>query len=133
MNTFYYSYKSTDFIEQNIELLQCVEQIEAGYFTPDQPDALKDVANSLRFYDRFHVCADYADYIRCQEKVSETYKNQDKWLKMCLFNISSSGKFSTDRTIKEYANDIWNVEPGTVQLPPPYETEDARIPPSDGF
>lgn len=74
MNTFYYSYKSTDFIEQNIELLQCVEQIEAGYFTPDQPDALKDVANSLRFYDRFHVCADYADYIRCQEKVSETYK-----------------------------------------------------------
>nr|CAD2168552.1 unnamed protein product [Meloidogyne enterolobii] len=120
-------YKSTDFIEQNIELLQCVEQIEAGYFTPDQPDALKDVANSLRFYDRFHVCADYADYIRCQEK------NQDKWLKMCLFNISSSGKFSTDRTIKEYANDIWNVEPGTVQLPPPYETEDARIPPSDGF
>uniref|UniRef100_A0A915N4P9 Alpha-1,4 glucan phosphorylase n=1 Tax=Meloidogyne javanica TaxID=6303 RepID=A0A915N4P9_MELJA len=126
-------YKSTDFIEQNIELLQCVEQIEAGYFTPDQPDALKDVANSLRFYDRFHVCADYADYIRCQEKVSETYKNQDKWLKMCLFNISSSGKFSTDRTIKEYANDIWNVEPGTVQLPPPYETEDARIPPSDGF
>uniref|UniRef100_A0A915N779 Alpha-1,4 glucan phosphorylase n=1 Tax=Meloidogyne javanica TaxID=6303 RepID=A0A915N779_MELJA len=126
-------YKSTDFIEQNIELLQCVEQIEAGYFTPDQPDALKDVANSLRFYDRFYVCADYADYIRCQEKVSETYKNQDKWLKMCLFNISSSGKFSTDRTIKEYANDIWNVEPGTVQLPPPYETEDARIPPSDGF
>uniref|UniRef100_A0A1I8BD89 Alpha-1,4 glucan phosphorylase n=1 Tax=Meloidogyne hapla TaxID=6305 RepID=A0A1I8BD89_MELHA len=126
-------YKSTDFIEQNIELLQCVEQIEAGFFTPDQPDALKDIANCLRFYDRFHVCADYSDYIRCQERVSKTYKNQDKWLKMCLFNISSSGKFSTDRTIKEYANDIWNIEPGTVQLPPPYETEDAQIPPSDGF
>jgi starch phosphorylase len=128
------SYKSTDFIESNYELLQCVEQIDEGFFTPDQPDALKDVANCLRFYDRFHVCADFKDYIRCQDKVSETYKNQDKWLKMCLNNIASSGKFSTDRTIKEYANEIWNIESkNTVQLPPPYETEDARIPASDGF
>ncbi|KAF7639970.1 Alpha-1,4 glucan phosphorylase [Meloidogyne graminicola] len=129
-------YKSIDFIEQNVELLQCVEQIEAGFFTPDQPDDLKDVANSLRFYDRFHVCADYADYIRCQELVSKTYKDQDKWLKMCLLNISSSGKFSTDRTIKEYAKDIWNIGNGTVQLPPPYETEDDKNPPpssSNGF
>ena len=51
-----------------------MEQIEAGFFTPDQPDALKDVANCLRFYDRFHVCADFADYILCQERVSQTYK-----------------------------------------------------------
>jgi starch phosphorylase len=139
-----------DFIEENPELKQIVEQLEGGFFTPDQPEALKDLANMLRCHDRFYVCADFADYIKCQELVSKTYQvgrgdragwgqwrfdgqDQDKWLKMCLFNISSSGKFSTDRTIAEYAKHIWGIQPGLIQLPPPYETEDEQNPASDGF
>lgn len=51
------------------------------------------------------------------------FQNPDKWLKMCLHNIASSGKFSTDRTITEYSRQIWNIEPGTIQLPAPYESE----------
>lgn len=60
-------------------------------------------------------------------------QDQDKWLKMCLFNIAASGKFSTDRTIEEYAKQIWDIQPGLIQLPPPYETDDERQPASDGF
>ncbi|KAI3416066.1 hypothetical protein GPALN_005618 [Globodera pallida] len=126
-------YDANEFIGKNAELTQILEQIEGGFFSPDNPDLLKDLANSLRNHDRFYVCADYADYVKTQEKVSATYQDQDKWQKMCLFNIAASGKFSTDRTIAEYARDIWSVEPGAVQLPPPYETEDERQPAQDGF
>jgi starch phosphorylase len=116
-------YNANEFINKSEELAQCIDQIESGYFTPDQPDLLKDLASSLRNHDRFYVCADYEEYIKCQDLVSKTYANQDKWNKMCLFNISSCGKFSTDRTISEYAREIWGIEPGAIQLPPPYETE----------
>lgn len=114
-------YDAQEFIAKNEELAECIDQIESGYFTPDQPDCLKDIAQSLRKHDRFYVCADYEDYIKCQELVSETYKDRMKWNKMCLYNIAASGKFSTDRTISEYARDIWDIEPGTIQLPPPYQ------------
>lgn len=126
-------YNAIEYIETNEELKQIMEQIESGFFTPDHPDSLKDLANALRHHDRFYVCADFDDYIKCQELVSETYQDQNKWLKMCLYNIAASGKFSTDRTIDEYAKQIWSIQPGLIQLPPPYETEDERNPASDGF
>uniref|UniRef100_A0A915DQZ9 Alpha-1,4 glucan phosphorylase n=1 Tax=Ditylenchus dipsaci TaxID=166011 RepID=A0A915DQZ9_9BILA len=116
-------YDANQYIKANKDLTQIMDQIETGFFTPDHPDQLKDLANSLRNHDRFYVCADYEDFIKVQDKVSETYKDQDKWLKMCLYNIASTGKFSTDRTITEYARQIWSMEPGTVQLPAPYESE----------
>lgn len=116
-------YDANEFIKASKGLTQILDQIETGFFTPDNPDMLKDVANSLRHHDRFYVCADYEDFIKAQDKVSETYKDQDKWLKMCLYNIASTGKFSTDRTISEYARQIWGIEPGTIQLPAPYESE----------
>lgn len=50
-------------------------------------------------------------------------QDQEKWLKMCLYNIAATGKFSTDRTISEYAREIWDIEPGTIQLPAPYESQ----------
>lgn len=73
-NLFFSSYNALEYIEKNPELKQIIEQIESGFFTPDQPDALKDLANSLRCHDRFYVCADYADYIKCQDLVSKTYQ-----------------------------------------------------------
>jgi len=114
-------YNANDFIDKNEELATCIDQIESGFFTPDQPDALQDIANVLRNHDRFLVCADYEDYIRCQDVVAETYKDRNKWNRMCLLNIAASGKFSSDRAISEYAKEIWNIEPGAIQLNPPYE------------
>jgi starch phosphorylase len=114
-------YNAQDFINKNKDLSQIIDQIETGFFTPDTPDLLKDLAASLKYHDRFYVCADYEDYIRCQDKVSKTYEDREKWLKMALHNIASTGKFSTDRTISEYAREIWDMEPGEIQLPPPYE------------
>jgi starch phosphorylase len=116
-------YNANEFINKSKSLSQIIDQIENGFFTPDQPDLLRDLANSLKNHDRFYVCADYEDFIRVQDEVSETYLDQDKWQKMCLYNIAATGKFSTDRTIAEYCREIWGINPGTIQLPPPYETE----------
>ena len=114
-------YNANDFISKSSGLAQCIDQIESGYFTPDQPDLLKDLANSLRHHDRFLVCADYDSYIKKQEEVSKVYHDRQKWIKMALHNIASSGKFSTDRTISEYATEIWGVEPNAIRLQAPYE------------
>ena len=74
------------------------------------------------------LLADYEDYILCQERVSQLYSNPLEWTKKCLLNIASSGKFSSDRTIAEYAKDIWNVQPTLDKMSIPGEEK----PSSDG-
>ncbi|CAI2735330.1 unnamed protein product [Schistosoma spindalis] len=114
-------YHPQEYIEKEPELKLCLEQIRDGFFSPDNPHLFKDIYNSLAFDDRFLLCADYASYIRVQQEVEEAYKDELRWSKMMLMNIASSGKFSSDRTIREYARDIWGVEPSTIKLPPPFE------------
>jgi starch phosphorylase len=59
--------------------------------------------------DRYCILADYASYVDCQEKVSQVYRDQEKWTKMAIFNVARSGKFSSDRAINEYAQNIWHI------------------------
>ncbi|MCP9262619.1 Alpha-1,4 glucan phosphorylase [Dirofilaria immitis] len=108
------------------ELAKIVDQIDTGFFSPDQPDLLRDVAMALKKWDRFMVCADYDAFIKCQQEVEQTYQNPDKWTRMTLMNIASSGKFSTDRTIAEYARQIWDVVPGELKLPAPFESAEQQ-------
>ncbi|KIH65128.1 glycogen phosphorylase, muscle form [Ancylostoma duodenale] len=117
-------YNAETFINNSPALKQIVEQIEAGMFTPEQPDQLRDLTNMLRHHDRFLVCADFDAYVACQDKVAQTYRDQQKWCRMALMNIASTGKFSTDRTIMEYAREIWGIEHGETALPAPYEHVD---------
>lgn len=114
-------YRPMDYIEGNLELKLCLEQIRDGYFSPEDPSLFKDIYNSIAYHDTYLLCADYTDYLRAQAEVEAAYKDEQKWAKMMLMNIASSGKFSSDRTIREYARDIWGVEPSTVKLPPPSE------------
>ncbi|GAA55581.1 glycogen phosphorylase muscle form [Clonorchis sinensis] len=119
-------YRPGDYIEKNPELKLCLEQIRDGYFSPENPQLFTDIYNSLVFDDRFLLCADYADYMHAQKEVEVAYKDETRWARMMLMNIASSGKFSSDRTIRDYARDIWGVEPSTVKLPPPFEPVDKK-------
>ncbi|CAJ0920936.1 unnamed protein product, partial [Mesorhabditis belari] len=114
-------YRAEDFIAESPTLKRIIEEIEAGMFTPEDPGQLKEVADMLRTNDRFMVCADFDAYIKCQDKVAEAYLDQEKWTRMALMNIASTGKFSADRTIAEYSREIWNIEPNAERLPAPYE------------
>ncbi|EDL36583.1 mCG3168, isoform CRA_a, partial [Mus musculus] len=109
-------YEAKEYYEALPELKLVIDQIDNGFFSPNQPDLFKDIINMLFYHDRFKVFADYEAYVKCQEKVSQLYMNQKAWNTMVLKNIAASGKFSSDRTIKEYAKDIWNMEPSDLKI-----------------
>ena len=71
--------------------------------------------DNLRYSDPYLVLADYADYIDCQKRVSETWLDKEKWLSMSILNTARSGKFSSDRAIREYCEQIWNAVPMPVR------------------
>ena len=77
--------------------------IRDGFFTPGCENEFKDLVDMLLYHDRFLTLADYRAYITSQELVSEVYRDQARWAEMAINNIASSGKFSSDRTISEYA------------------------------
>ncbi|XP_036979543.1 glycogen phosphorylase, brain form isoform X1 [Acanthopagrus latus] len=114
-------YNAREFYERLPELKLAVDQIQAGFFSPAEPELFKDLIHMLLSHDRFKVFADFEAYVRCQQRVSELYKNPTEWTKMVIRNIAASGKFSSDRTISQYAREIWGVEPSDVKIPPPNE------------
>ncbi|KAG2468958.1 PYGM protein, partial [Polypterus senegalus] len=112
-------YNAKDYYDRIPELKQVIDQIGSGFFSPKQPDMFKDMYNMLMYHDRFKVFADYEAYIKCQESVSALYKNTKEWTKKVIHNIAGSGKFSSDRTIAQYAREIWGVEPHMSKLAAP--------------
>lgn len=62
------------------------------------------------------VLADYQAYIDCQGEVSKAYQDQDKWVRMSILNSARMGKFSSDRAVKEYCDQIWNIDPVSIEL-----------------
>ncbi|XP_027622155.1 glycogen phosphorylase, brain form [Tupaia chinensis] len=112
-------YNAREYYERLPELRQAVDQISSGFFSPKDPDCFRDVVNMLMYHDRFKVFADYDAYIQCQAQVDQLYRNPKEWTKKVIRNIACSGKFSSDRTITEYAREIWGVEPSDLQIPPP--------------
>lgn len=117
-------YNAWDYYNALPEAKQCIDQISGGFFSPNNPDEFKDITDVLMKWDRFYLLADYEDYIKTQDRVSQIYKDSSKWATMAINNIASSGKFSSDRTIEEYAREIWGVEPSWKSLPDPNEPRD---------
>ena len=92
-----------------------------GTFCPENPDLFRELYDSLlNGYggraDEYFVLADFEDYVRAQQEVDATYKDKEKWAKMAIINTAKSGKFSSDRTIKQYANEIWNLKPVHIEM-----------------
>ncbi|KAA0187178.1 Alpha-1 4 glucan phosphorylase, partial [Fasciolopsis buskii] len=116
-------YRPQDYIEKIPMLKLALEQIRDGHFSPNNPTLFQDIYNSIAHSDRYFLCADYEDYIRAQRDVNHVFRvcsnDQMRWARMSVLNTVSSGKFSSDRTIAEYATDIWGVNPERhVALPP---------------
>ncbi|CAL8267657.1 unnamed protein product [Merluccius merluccius] len=112
-------YHAAEYYNRLPELKQAMDQISGGFFSPKQPDLFKEIVNMLMHHDRFKVFADYEDYIKCQETVNDLYKNPKEWTKKVIYNIAGSGKFSSDRTIAQYAREIWGMEPTLEKIPAP--------------
>jgi len=102
------------YYDTNPELKRVMDMIASGLFSPSEPDLFLPLLDSLLVDDPFMVMADYAAYIQCQEHVSRTYEDQNRWTRMSILNAARIGRFSADRTISEYAQQIWQVGPVPV-------------------
>jgi starch phosphorylase len=96
-------------IEASPELSQAVAAISSGVFSPDDPNRYRDLMNGLYQSDWFMVAADFDSYAACQREVDSVWRNSPDWYARAIRNVARVGWFSSDRTIRQYAKEIWNV------------------------
>ena len=105
-------YNPEQIINADPNLKRVVELLKSGHFNPVETDRFNDIINGLTSpHDPWMTVADFSSFIAAQQRVATDYQNQQKWTKMSILNTAHSGKFSTDRTMTEYNNDIWKLEP----------------------
>ncbi len=108
-------YNPWNYYNSNENLKSVLDWLVSDYFSPSDPGAFMPLRKSvLDWGDPFMVCADYQSYCDAQDRLAEAYKDRSVWAKMAIMNTARMGKFSSDRTIREYAAGIWNLDP----LPP---------------
>jgi len=90
-------------------LQEIFKLIQSNFLSPVEFGMFDPIVNNLMHTDYFLVCADFDSYCRMQDTVSRAYLNRAEWTKKAILNVSASGKFSSDRAIREYADDIWKV------------------------
>lgn len=104
-------YNPKDYYESNAELREVLDMIGSGFFSLEEPNRFRPIIDSLLQHgDHYLLLADYASYIACQLKVEAAYRNQQEWVKKAILNVANMGKFSSDRTILQYAEKIWNAK-----------------------
>ncbi len=109
-------YRPADYIDGNDELKAVLGLISAGQFSHGDIEVFRPLVDNLWHDDPFLVLADYKSYVDCQDEVAAAWQDRDTWSRMLIFNAARSGKFSSDRAITQYCDDIWNVGPVTVEL-----------------
>jgi starch phosphorylase len=109
-------YRPGDCVAGNAELRAVLDLIGGGHFSRGDTEVFRPLVENLTQSDPFLVLADYAAYVACQEKVSAAWRDTDHWTLMSILNTARSGKFSSDRAIAEYCDEIWNVPAVTVRL-----------------
>ena len=109
-------YDPMDYYDSNAELKAVIDHIANGYFSHGNKELFKPIVDSLMYHDEYMLFADYQAYIDCQEMVGEAYRDQDKWTQMSILNSARMGKFSSDRTIREYCEEIWKVQPIAIEI-----------------
>jgi len=103
-------YRPRDEYERNVELREAIDLISSGFFSPEDKNLFKPLVDSLLEEDRYLVLADFASYAAKQEEVARTYKDPEAWARKAILNVAQAGIFSSDRTIKQYAEEIWRVK-----------------------
>lgn len=109
-------YNPMHYIERNPELQLVLDLITSGFLSKGDPHLFKPLVDSLVYHDEYMLMADYQSYIECQEKVDAAYRAQERWTTMSILNVARIGRFSSDRSIREYAEKIWGTKPVKVTI-----------------
>jgi starch phosphorylase len=109
-------YQPTEYYTNNQELKTVIDMIEKGFFSDNDREIFKPLIHALLNNDYFMVMSDFKSYYDIQNEITNAYLGKNRWIKMSIKNTAGMGKFSTDRTIKEYADEIWNVRSVPIRL-----------------
>jgi len=99
------------------ELREALDQIAAGYFSRGDRETFTPIVDALLGRDEYFVLADFRAYVECQERVAAAFRDPARWDRMSVLNVARVGRFSSDRAIREYCENIWKVGPIPVSLP----------------
>jgi starch phosphorylase len=109
-------YRPASYVEGNPQLAEAIHLIASGHFSHGDTEVFRPLVDNLCHHDPFLVLADYAEYVACQDKVTAAWKDPEQWTRMSILNTARAGKFSSDRAIREYCDEIWKVKPVSVEL-----------------
>jgi len=109
-------YRPREIYQTDLLLKEVLDLIASGLFSPEEPALFQPLLDSLLNEDPYFCLADFASYAHTQEEVARAYLNSHRWGQQAIYNVARVGRFSSDRTIREYAEEIWNVAP--VELSP---------------
>ena len=108
-------YNPRDYYQSNDELKTAIDLITSVFSQGDE-SLFKPIVDNLLNEDPYLLLADYQSYIECQDKVAQAYKDSDNWTRMSILNAARMGKFSSDRSIAQYCQDIWNAKAVPIKL-----------------
>jgi len=109
-------YNPREYYQGNAELKRVLDMISGGFFSPESPELFVPITDSLlNLGDQYLLLADYASYVACQEEVSRLFVQKEEWARRAILNCAGMGKFSSDRTIDQYAREIWGIQPVDIR------------------
>ena len=101
-------------------LRQALDLVGGGSLSPGEPDLFMPVVRALLEQgDQYMLLADFDAYVECQARVSEAYRDQEQWTRMSILNVAHMGRFSSDRSIREYSEQVWGATPTPVRIEAP--------------
>jgi starch phosphorylase len=109
-------YRPSEYAAAHAGLRAALELVRDGAFSSGDRELFRPLLENLMRHDEYMVCADYASYEECQTRVDAAWRESDRWTRMSILNAARMGKFSSDRAIREYMREIWNVEPLPVPV-----------------
>jgi starch phosphorylase len=110
------AYRPMDYYNANQGLREVIDLIRSGFFSRGDTELFRPLMDGLLYHDPYLLLADFQSYLDCQSRASEAYADTERWTRMSILNTARSGKFSSDRTIREYCADIWRVNPVPIHL-----------------
>jgi starch phosphorylase len=109
-------YVPLDIYKSNDQLKQVIDSLGSGLFSRGDRGLFKPLVDNLLYDDHFMLLADFASYVDCHKQVGKAYKDKDGWTRKSIYNVARMGKFSSDRSIKEYCQEIWDVHSVPIHL-----------------
>jgi starch phosphorylase len=109
-------YRPRAIYEKNARLKEVIDLIASGFFSENEPELFRPLTDHLLDHDSYMLFEDFDAYVSCQKRVSDAFADKKGWHTMALRNIAHVGPFSSDRTIREYATEIWGASPVKVHL-----------------